>query len=400
VVAARKDQPAGPSPVRVLLWSPGGSGEHYHGPGSFAYRLYSKAAPGVFEITLAHWSSQQERYGLFAQQHLVSRPGRGLARSWRFQHNARRWIAQHATQFDVFHGLAAFHATVAPALCAQRMGIPAVVFLANHRIELTDKPGLKRLLGLPHRRRDMVKQLSGLIAMSQAIYEELIGYGVPPRKIARIPMGIDTDRFRPANESDRRHLRARLGWPDRPTIIFMGGITPRKQPHLLIEAVRLAKERGIDCQAVLIGPEHDQQYVRRMREQALDLGVEDRVIWFGFTADPSEPCRAGDAFCLPSQNEGMSAAVVEAMASGLPCVVTAVSGMADLIQDGVQGRIVQGTAAAIIDALTMYFTDAHMLTLHGNAARQRVVERFSAQAVLNAYERLFRRIMAGGDAAE
>src|SRR5262249_52852990 len=159
----------------------------------------------------------------------------------------------HAEQFDIFHGLAAFQTTVEPAYAAQRLGLPSVVFVANHGVEFADKPGLKAILGLPRRRRAMAKQISGLIAMSQAIYDELRSYDIPESKIARIPMGVDTTRFRPSVDAvERQALRGQFGWPDRPTLIFVGGITERKRPHLLVEAIGLLHKRGLECQLAIV----------------------------------------------------------------------------------------------------------------------------------------------------
>jgi glycosyltransferase involved in cell wall biosynthesis len=153
-------------------------------------------------------------------------------------------------------------------------------------------------------------------------------------------------------------------------------------------------------QLVLVGPEQEPEYAARIRQRARDIGVADRVLWFGFTADIAPPFRAADIFALPSANEGMPAALVEAMASGLPSIVTAISGMTDLIVDGVQGRVVEPRADRIADALEAYGRDPALRRAHGESARTKVEQRFSSEVVIDAYERLFRRIMAGGDAAE
>jgi glycosyltransferase involved in cell wall biosynthesis len=386
--------------IRVLLWSPAGSGTHYHGPGSFAYRLYSAARPGAFEVTLAHGFSQQPEHDLFVRQHLVAPYDGRPRRMWPFILAGRRWLRDHAGEFDVFHGLNCFHPTVAPAFTAEQLGLPAVVFAMNSRVELSDKPGLKGLMGLPRRRRAMVKQLSGIIAMSDAINEELTGYGVPPEKIARIPMGVDPDRFHPEpDEARRRELRRDAGWPDRPTFIFVGAVNRRKRPHLMLEAVALLAQRGVDCQLALAGPAGDEEYVAEMKARAEALGVTPRIIWHGFTEDVAPLLRASDVFGLVSGREGMSAAVVEAMSSGLPAIVTDISGMRDLIDDGVQGRIVDPSPERVADALGEYIGDPQRARAAGEAARRRVEQHYSVGAVVGMYEQLFRRVMAGRAAA-
>jgi glycosyltransferase involved in cell wall biosynthesis len=389
------------STIRVLLWSPGGAGEHYHGPGSFAYRLYSTAQHGRFQLTLAHGVAAQAAYPLFQHQQLIHPLTRSPLSLWRFLNQSRRWLNNHAAQFDVFHGLAAYQTTVQPAYAAQRLGLPSVVFVANHRVELTDKPGLKGILGLPRRRRAMVKQISGLIAMSEAIYEELRRFDIPERRIARIPMAVDTSRFRPPVDAvERQALREQLGWPDKPTLIFVGGVTKRKRPHLLIEAIGLLHKRGLECQLAIVGPDHEPPYTERMKHRARELRIESQVIWFGFTKDIGPLFRASDFFGLPSANEGMPAALVEAMASGIPSIVTAISGTTDLVVDGQHGRIVAADPAEIADALAHYLKNPEGARLQGQKARDRVLRQYSTTVVLEAYQRLFRRVMAGGDAVE
>jgi glycosyltransferase involved in cell wall biosynthesis len=300
----------------------------------------------------------------------------------------------------VFHGLSAFHNTVSPAFLAERLGLPVVVFLTNHRLELTDKGGLKGLLGLPRRRRRMARELSALVAMSRAIHEELLEHGIDPRSIARIPMGVDTSQFRPASPGDRAGLRSALGWRALPTVLFVGAVTRRKRPHLLVEALGSLRGRGGECQLVIAGPEHDAGYAAAMRTRAVELGIEHLIVWHGFTPEIAPLYRAADFFALPSEREGMPAALVEAMASGLPAIVTAVSGAVDLVDDGIHGHVVAAEAGAIADALRTYLADPGTAVSHGAAGRRRVERQYSATAVLEAYERLFRRVMAGGDAAE
>ena len=388
-------------PVRILLWSAGGSGEHYHGPASFTYRLYSTAPPGQVQVSLAHGFPQQEIHSLFHRQQFVHRVGRGPVDRWRFIRRGCKWIESNRSEFDVFHGITAFHHSVVPALRAERCGIPAVLFIANHLVELSDKGGLKGLLGLPRKRQGMVRNLSGMIAMSQAIYDELRGYGVPEEKIARIPMGVNTNVFYPVpGSTERSELRLRLGWLDVPTLTFVGGITERKQPHLLVEAVGRLKQAGIECQLVIVGPEQQATYVSAMKDRAKQLGITDRIVWYGFTRDIAPLFRAADFFALPSTNEGMAAALVEAMASGLAPIATRVSGSVDVIADGVDGRLVDGDASTIADVLKEFIGDPSLSAQLGRAAREKVLAYYSADAVFAAHLRLFRRIMSGGTAAE
>jgi glycosyltransferase involved in cell wall biosynthesis len=389
------------SPLRVLLWSVRGSGEHYNGPASFTYRLYSSAPEGRVKVTLAHGWPNQDDYNLFDSQHFISDPGISPLHYLQFIRRGYKWLDEHRNDFDVMHGIHAFHSSVLPAVHAERSGLPAVIFVANHQTQLGDKKGLKGLLGLPKARRQLIKKLSGLIAMSEAINQELLGYGIPEEKIARIPMGVNTQVFHPPDsENNRKLLREEFGWLDLPTLIFVGGVVSRKRPDLLVEAIGLLKRRGLDCQLVVAGPDSEPTYTRRIKDRARELGVSDQVVWFGFTREIDRLFRAANYFSLPSENEGMAAALIEAMASGLPPIVTRISGSQDVVADGVTGSFVRADAEDIANVLSDYIQNPQIAEKQGKAARQRVLESYSNESVFKAYERLFRRIANGGVAAE
>jgi glycosyltransferase involved in cell wall biosynthesis len=102
-------------------------------------------------------------------------------------------------------------------------------------------------------------------------------------------------------------------------------------------------------------------------------------------------------FVLPSEQEGMPAAMVEAMACGAPPLGTAISGVSDLIDDGKDGRIVEPTPESLADAFKYYFDSPELIRTHGERCRQKVLERYSANAVLAAYLNLFQLVRSGKD---
>jgi glycosyltransferase involved in cell wall biosynthesis len=388
-------------PISVLLWSTQGAGLHYGGPGMTAYRLYSRAEEGRFKIALAHAFGTQERHPLFSEIHQIAPPTNSPLAALRYLRSAKEWLSKNARRFDVFHGLRAFHETVAPALAAQRLGLPAVVKPAAFQADIADKNGLSYWLGLQRQRRDMLKSLSGVIAISCAIADELLLHGIPERKIARIPNGVDTGLFRPAGEGVRRRQRSDLGWRDMPTLLFVGAVLPRKRPHLLIEAVAIAKQKGFECQLVIAGPlDHDAQYVAGMKQKAEELGCAHLLVLSGFRSDVSPLYRGADIFGFPSSREGMPNALLEAMASGLPAIITPFAGYQDISGEDAIGQVAEATPGALAEALVTYLRAPELRRAHGQAGRARAESRFSTDAVLNAHERLFRRVISGKDAAE
>jgi len=387
--------------LKVLLWSPKGAGLHYGGPGMSAYRLYNSDNLGRFKVSLVHGTSAQEHYNIFQAQHHISSIKSDAISQLKFIHIGNQWLKSHAQEFDIFHGLQGFHLTIKPALQAQHLGLPSVVKLAAYKSDLATKSDWKAVLGLPQRRRKIIEELSGVIAISQDIVHELLEYGIPESKIAYIPNGVDTDIFYPVRDQvEKRELRQQFGWLDLPTILFVGDINQRKQPHLLVEAVGEAKARGYDCQLVLVGPQSKKDYVSEMKSRITSLGIESQVVWFGFTKNVASLYRASDIFCLLSTNEGLPNALLEAMASGLPSIGTFVSGITDLIVDGKNGSLCSPDLNKITETLLMYLSNPYIRKSHGQAAREKVLAEFSTNVVLNAHENLFRYVISGKDISE
>jgi glycosyltransferase involved in cell wall biosynthesis len=396
-----QSRPSTPSPdadgtLRVVLWYRRGAGLHFSGPGRTAYRMYAKAQQGRFRLTLVHGFPEHAAYDLFEQQFCLGHCGTGLVSQMRFIERGKRWLARHAREHDMFHGLSGYLVTLAPALYAQRLGLPAVVKLIAWRADMADKQRWKTWLGISQRRRDRLRQLDAVIAIAPAIYDELVEYGVAPERIARIPNGVDVQWYRPsADRQEQRSLRQQLGWRDVPTLLFAGGINRRKQPQLLIEALARLPASQSDCQLMLAGPVDDPPLAAAMRQRASELGVSPRVHWLGVCQDMAPLYRAADLFCLPSQLEGLPNAVLEAMASGIPSLVTPIPGCLDLVDDGQSGRIVGANGDELAAAIAGYFQTPELLRQHGQAARRKAEAQFDVRRVLDAHERLFHAVRRG-----
>ncbi len=380
--------------LRVLLWSIKGAGPHYGGPGTSALRLYN-TDPGRFHLELAHGRADHELEPVFEAQHLV-RPFVGSTLGQLAYIRAGvGWMREHAERYDAIHALQAFEFTVTPCVEAERRGTPCAVKIAAHRADLADKPGWRGKLRIAQRRRERLKRLSAVIAISSQIEQELLEYGFDPERIARIPNGVNTERFQPAASPEARSAcRNQLGWPDRPTILCIGGVTPRKRQHLLLGALQLATERGIDAQLVLIGPPHD-SYLHQIMDEARRRKLHNRVQHVLFMRDPLPAYQAADVFALLSASEGMPNAVLEAMACGLPVIGTPISGITDLVIPGETGVLIEPDEQSAAQACLAYLAEPLHAKSHGQAGRERVIADFSSRAVLAAHERLFRAMREG-----
>lgn len=376
--------------MKILLWSPTGSGEHYGGPANYSYRLY-RAKTSDIDLTLAHGTTHQEEYDLFSKQVFIRPYATDHLSQYKYLRASKTWITKNIHRFDLFHGMSGFHCTMLPALHAIEYGIPTIIFIINAHLDLADKPSIfKKIMALPARRRKIAKRIHAFVAMSSEIEEELVSYGIDRQRIYRIPNFVNTTRFQPFAE--KAELRRLLEVSDLPTICFSGELSIRKRPHLLLEAGReIAKEQPI--QILLAGPARDRKYYDHLvslSQEITNLGGEVRFL--GFRKDIERVLQVSDVFCLPSANEGMPGALVEAQATGLPCVVTEFSGAFDVIGHSKPlGQIVTPCRYEIAEAITHFLQSADSCR---SICRAHALEKFSRTRIWHAHLEMFHNVCA------
>lgn len=166
-----------------------------------------------------------------------------------------------------------------------------------------------------------------------------------PRTVV-IPNGVDTERYRPPTPAERAEARAALGFvPDQIVAVFVGHEFERKGLAIAVDALVGAPDLAL---AVVGG---DAAMVDGARRRAAALGVTARVRFVGRVADPLPSLHAGDVFVLPSAYEANALVILEALASGLPVVVTRVGFAPELVRDGVTGRLVERDTGEVRRAL-------------------------------------------------
>ena len=206
---------------------------------------------------------------------------------------------------------------------------------------------------------------------------------------ATIPSGIDVDRFRvvpPACDA-----KAALGLdPRRPVVGTIGRLERRKgHDHFLIAAhAMVALANGLRPQILIVG---DGPLRPALTRQAAALGLAESVRFTGEIADVRVPLAAMDVFVLPSRAEGMSNALLEAMAARRPVVATAVGGTGEVLDAEHDGVLVPpGDATAMAREVLALLTDAPRAAHLGAAAHHHVENAFSARAMVTRLEALYR----------
>lgn len=199
------------------------------------------------------------------------------------------------------------------------------------------------------------------------------------RPVLRSLNGIDTDAYRPPGPGERAALRERLGWDDRPRVLFVGRLVAKKGVDVAIATARAA---GGEFELVLAGP----------GDVGAPAGV--RVLGAKPPAEIAELYRAADAFLLPSRGEGFPVTAQEAMASGLPVVLSDDPGYAPWVE-GSGATLVDPRPESILERLLPLLRDAEDRERSGRAAAAHARRTFSWRRVADEHERLYERLLAG-----
>ena len=277
----------------------------------------------------------------------------------------------HTSRATWLGGLAAHWAKL-PALSTRRMDRPVAPSLKTRTIY-----------------GRLVRRVAGI---SPAVCECLRRGGVPASSIVLIRSSVDPEVLRP--ERGRQIVREELGAVAGDVVaLTLAALVRRKGLDLLLEA--LAQPSGPQDLRVWIAGEGPERAA--LEAQAVELGLVDRVQFLGKRHDKADLLAACDLFVMPSRAEGLGVAALEAMAASRPVIASRVGGLADLVLDGRNGRLVPAEdVRALAVALRELVDDSDRRARWGAAGPERVRAGFLASQMVQAYEGLYREILEQG----
>lgn len=235
----------------------------------------------------------------------------------------------------------------------------------------------------------VLKRFEQIVAVSDAVSNEMTLGGLDARKIHMIFNGISTT---PVQQDNSLSMRVSLGLDNESIVVgCVASLTEEKAHKDLIAAFALLYENLPNIRLLLIG---DGPLREDLTEQVGDLGLSGLVVFAGRRNDVRELYSAMDVFTLVSYNEGLPMAMLEAMAAGLPVVVTPVGAIPNVIIDGEQGLLAPaGDPAAQAAALHKLIVDPALRTLMGQVAYETVVKQYSSKRMAANYEQLYRQML-------
>jgi glycosyltransferase involved in cell wall biosynthesis len=239
------------------------------------------------------------------------------------------------------------------------------------------------------------------LSVSDGLTHAFAAAGLSTDRVRQAPNGVDITRFAPADDAARAETRRALGLPDRPVVLFVGVVTPDKQPHVLFDAfARVQADAALPATLVIVGATNEQLFelgdrlADRIRVDAERTGLSDRVIFVAPTSRIEDYFRAATIFVLPSIREGMPIALLEGMSSGLPCIASLLPGATDvLIEDGRNGRLIDpGNIEGFAGAIRALLADPTAAKRLGDAARHLVEANYTMAQVADRWMTAYREV--------
>jgi glycosyltransferase involved in cell wall biosynthesis len=238
------------------------------------------------------------------------------------------------------------------------------------------------------------------VTLSRQITDEVRALPLDFAKAIEIPQGVDTARFYPATLDEQAQLRRNLELPEGPMALYVGVLDSRKNVKWLVETWAKNQSKFSAWHLLLVGPTSRDACDAGLREQlsqhARERGLADKILLRDFAPRIEDYYRAADVFILPSQNEGMPNVVVEAMACGLPCAVTSISGTTDLIEHGQSGMLFAvNSEGSFLDAIGALIRSPEQRRIIGTQARKMMTERFSTDRICTRYLDVYHTMLNG-----
>ena len=283
---------------------------------------------------------------------------------------------------DILHTYL-FHANILGRIVGRINRVPVII--SSERCLDLERRGFNNLLN-----NLTLRWCSKIVVVSDSVGKMLMARDkVPCSRIVRIYSGIEFSNYNLNIDKDRK--RKELGLKSDDTIIgTIGRLRPEKGHEYLIKTMAEVLRKFPEARLLIVGDGPEENKLKCLIDK---MGIKDNVVFTGYRNDVPEILAILDLFILPSIEEGLPLAVLEAMASGRGIVATRIGGTEELIEDGVTGVLVPPKDVnALVKAIYGLLKERDKINRLGMMAKEVVKKNFSSNNMLTNYERLYEEI--------
>ncbi len=230
-----------------------------------------------------------------------------------------------------------------------------------------------------------------VIVVNREVQDFLQSLGIPAERVVRIPNGVDGERFTPATASEKAAARRRLGiGEDGRVVLYVGRLEYMKGVDVLLGGWRrMNPAMRPGCRLILVGDGPE----RGRLERTAEAGEISESVHFAGEQQVEDYYRAADLFVLPSRTEGLSNALLEAMACGLPVLASDVGGAKDLVHEGQNGYFFKSEDEQILaERLELLLNRPDTWENLGRMARRSVLANASLASAIQSTRQLYQEL--------
>jgi glycosyltransferase involved in cell wall biosynthesis len=234
----------------------------------------------------------------------------------------------------------------------------------------------------------LLKRFKAIIAVSEPVRRDMLNQGISEQKITVIANGIDPDNYLPID--NKLEIKASLNIPSDQIIIgTLSSLTVEKGIAHAIRAFAKAKNDVPNIHLLIVGSGEQLHILEELRDK---YALGDSVTFAGRRSDVNNMLGIMDVFALPSLNEGLPMAMLEAMAAQKAVIASAVGDVPKVITEENGVLIKAGDEQALENAMIKLSLDKELIDRYGKAARQRVVDSFSSLAMARANASIYNKL--------
>ena len=197
-------------------------------------------------------------------------------------------------------------------------------------------------------------------------------------KIEMVYLGVEASKI---DEEKVAQLKEQYALEDEFIVGIVGRIEAGKGQYKVIEAIHKLKDLNI--KALIVGSAMDEVYLAELQQKVSELGLKDKVIFTGFTKDVNEHMQLFDVNVLATENETFGLVVIEAMANKVPMIATNKGGPLEIIKNGVDGLLFDGSVDDLTEKIKMLYNDENVKEVLAENGYKKVKEKFDAQKQLD-----------------
>ena len=304
------------------------------------------------------------------------------------------WLIRNRNRYDVLHCQQMFGPTMVAAVASLIVGKPIVTRVTTIG-ELGEVKYIKQM-AFSSIRLKLVRRVTRWVALTKEMKSELLTLDIPEERIkvihnsTEIPEG---EAFDPANKI---RLREELGLGQQKVGVYVGRLSEEKNLDVLVDAWKKVNERFPDAKLLLVGAGGDFRNVEaQLKEQVRKFGLEGTILFLGHVANAKDYVLASDVFVLPTRTEGMSNALVEALACGATVVATDIPANREICSHEKNALLVPvGNEEALTDAILRVFDSPELSLKLASTARSDAIADLSVETMVDKYMDLYREVLS------